>query len=125
MNQITLEYIYKVHEEIINSTGGLHGVRDSNLLESSINNIYQTFDSVELYPTILDKAASLCYSLIQNHAFNDGNKRLGINILQVYLHLNGYKLFVTDEELIDLGLGIASSKYDKEYIKSWIIKHKI
>lgn len=122
--KITVEYICKAHYEIIKMTGGSQGLRDTKLLESLVNGVYQTFDSKELYPTIVDKAAFLCFSLIQNHAFVDGNKRIGINIMQVFLHMNGYKISANDDELIDLGLGVATSKYNKDAIKEWIIRHK-
>ena len=89
---LTKEQIISMHELLIERTGGLNGVKDYGLLESAINNPFQTFMGKELYPTIQRKAANLCYSLINNHAFNDGNKRIGILAMLTFLELNGMQL---------------------------------
>ena len=77
-----------------------------------------------MYPTKEDKAAYLAFGIIKNHPFNDGNKRTGIGLMLTFLVTNGIKLKVTNEELIDLGVGIADSRYSQIYIKEWIIKHE-
>ncbi len=124
MNKITPEYVFKAHYEIIKLTGGRHGIINGGLVESAVNGIYQTFDSKELYPTIEDKAAMLCYSLIKNHAFEDGNKRTGVNMMFTFLSFNNYTITTNNKELADLGLGVANSEYDREYIINWIRCHK-
>lgn len=95
------------------------------LLDSSANSIYATFDKTELYPTNISKAAQLCYSLIKNHAFKDGNKRIGIASMLAFLTLKNIKLLFTQEELIDLGLGVASGNLLFQDIFNWPEKHKI
>lgn len=95
------------------------------LLESAINNIYSTFDDVELYPTIVEKATRLCFSLIKNHAFSDGNKRIGIASMLCFLHLNNIKLKYTQRELIDIGLGCAKNKIDYVELLKWVEEHII
>lgn len=122
--RITVEYVIAAQKKLIELTGGTPGIRDLGLIESAVNGIYQTFDFVELYPTIEDKAARLCFSLIENHGFVDGNKRIGVSILQTFLILNNYHLDITDKELYELGKGIAESKYDLKSIKDWIQIHK-
>ena len=89
-----------------------------------MNSPFQTFDSKELYPDILDKAAQLCYSVIENHPFLDGNKRIGVHLMLLFLELNNIQINYTQKELIDFGYGVASGKISKEEIKEWIQLHK-
>ena len=81
--------VVKIHSSLIARTGGMDGVRDKGLLDSALKSPFQTFGSKELYPDIYDKAAQLCYSLIENHPFADGNKRLGVHLTLLLLHMNG------------------------------------
>lgn len=124
MNFFSEEQILKIHSSLITKTGGIDGVREYNLLDSSLKSVFQTFDGKELYPSILDKAAQLCYSLIENHPFLDGNKRIGIHLTLLFLKINGINLNYSQEELIDLGLGIASGKIGKNEIKYWFVEHR-
>jgi len=120
---LTKEQILAMHELMLNKTGGLKGIRDQNLLDSAINSPFQTFAGEELYPTIHKKAACLCYGLINNHSFHDGNKRIGILVMMTFMELNGLEIICSNEELIELGLGIASGKIGQENILIWLIKH--
>lgn len=117
------EQIIIMHTMLIKQTGGLDGIRDEGLLDSAINSPFQTFAGEELYPTVQKKAACLCYSLVNNHTFNDANKRIGILAMMTYMGLNNLEVECTDEELINLGLNIASGKTGQEEILSWIIAH--
>lgn len=119
-----LEQVVKLHSSLIAKTGGMDGIRDENLLDSALNSLFQTFDDNELYPDIFDKAAQLCYSLVENHPFADGNKRTGVHLTLLFLKLNGEKIEYTQSELIDFGLGIASGKMTKDSIKEWLLNHK-
>ncbi len=119
---ISKEQVLKIHSSLIKETGGIDGIRDENLLESALNSPFQTFDSKELYPEILDKAAQLSYSIIKNHPFLDGNKRIGTHIMLVFLALNNTRLTYTQKELIDFGLKVADSSLSKGEIKNWIEK---
>lgn len=119
------EKVLLLQQLIIESSGGTAGVRDFNLLDSALNNCFHTFDGAELYPTKEEKAASLGYSLISNHAFMDGNKRIGVMVMLSFLELNGIKLSFTDDELIFLGLGVADGSLKQDYILKWIKEHKI
>ena len=123
MNFFSDEQILRIHSSLITKTGGIDGVRAYNLLDSSLKSIFQTFDGKELYPSILDKAAQLCYSLIENHPFLDGNKRIGVHLMLIFLKINGIDLNYTQEELIDFGLKIASGKMKKDEIKEWFVNH--
>lgn len=119
-----LEQVVKLHSSLIAKTGGMDGIRDENLLDSALNSLFQTFDGNELYPDIFDKASQLCYSLVENHPFADGNKRIGVHLTLLFLKLNGENIEYTQSELIDFGLGIASGKMTKDSIKKWLLNHK-
>ena len=118
------EQVVKLHSSLIEQTGGIDGVRDKNLLDSALKVPFQTFEGNNLYPDILDKASQLCYSLIANHPFVDGNKRIGVHLTLLLLKLNAIELDYSQQELIDFGFGVASGKMSKNDIKEWIIEHK-
>ena len=119
------EKVLLLQQLIIQETGGSLGVRDVNLLNSAIESCYQTFDKKELYPTKEEKCAKLCFSLISNHAFLDGNKRVGVLVMLSFLAINGVSLSYIDEELIDIGLDLASGKMEYEDLLEWIHCHKV
>lgn len=121
---LNIAEVVKLHSKLINKTGGSDGIRDMNMLESAVASVEARFGGYEKYPTIEEKAARLCFSLISNHAFIDGNKRIGIFVMLVTLELNDIKLNFTQAELIDLGLGVASHKYDYDDIYEWVIEHE-
>lgn len=117
--------ILLLHQLMAQATGGDVGVRDEALLESAIENIYATFDGVELYPTKEEKAARLGFSLISNHAFVDGNKRIGMYVMISFLELNGIQIDATNDSVADLGLSVADGSADYNDILEWIYKHKV
>ena len=118
------EQVVKIHSSLITKTGGMDGIRDKNLLDSALKSPFQTFGGRELYPDIFDKAAQLCYSLVENHPFADGNKRIGVHLTLLFLKLNNVTISYSQAELIDFGLGIASGKMDKGEIKDWLLRHR-
>ena len=107
MIRLTVNDIMLLHEKIIDKTGGIKGVRDVGLLELAVNSPFVSFDGEDLYKTVEEKAKQLCNSLIRNHPFLDGNKRIGILAMLVFLDLNGKRLNITNEEIISLGLNAA------------------
>ncbi len=125
MIRFSKEKVLLLHQLMTEATGGDVGVRDEALLESAIENVYSTFDGVELYPSKEEKAARLAFSLISNHAFVDGNKRIGIYIMLSFLELNGVKIEVSNEEIIELGLSVANGSIDYNGILRWIYEHKM
>lgn len=120
---LTKEQIKYLHSKLIQATGGIDGIRDEGLLDSAISAPFQSFGGEELYPTIPRKAARLCYGLIKNHVFLDGNKRIGIYAMLVFLELNGIEIECSDEDLVTLGLEIAAGQYKDEDIVLWIVGH--
>lgn len=123
MIRLTEQQILAVHSMMIEMTGGVDGVRDNSLLDSALNAPFQTFDGKELYPALLSKAAVMCRSIISNHPFVDGNKRTGIHVTLIFLELNGIELQYSQNELIELGFGVASSQLSSDDILKWLIKH--
>ena len=107
MRRLDKEQVLLLHTLLTEQTGGDASLRDAGLLESALASVYQTFDGVELYPTLLDKAARLGFALISNHAFVDGNKRIGVLVMLTFLAVNGVTLQLTDEDVVRIGLGVA------------------
>ncbi|MBQ8539701.1 MAG: type II toxin-antitoxin system death-on-curing family toxin [Ruminococcus sp.] len=124
MIKLTQEQILMLHTELISATGGTDGVRDFGLLSSALNAPFQQFDNKDLFPTIQQKAARLGYGLIKNHAFVDGNKRIGVHTMLVFLEINGISLEYTQKELYTTVLDIASGKADVEELTTWILNHQ-
>lgn len=122
---LSLEQVLLMHKQLIEESGDSDEVRDIGLLKSAINNPFQTFGGVELYPSIQEKAARLCFGIVKNHALVDGNKRLGTHVMLVFLWLNGYTLEYQDEEMINIILDLASGKITADQLMSWIIDHQM
>ena len=110
MKKLSKKQILMLHTQLIQQTGGSDGVRDYNLLDSALENPFQSFGGEELYPTIQAKAARLGYGLIKNHCMIDGNKRFGTHAMLVFLALNGIELKYTQKELYEAILDIAAGK---------------
>lgn len=94
-------------------------------MDSALEGIFQAFGGKELYPSKEEKGACLGYSLISNHAFLDGNKRIGVYVMLTFLEVNGIRLDCTDEELIEIGLGVASGSITYEALLDWILDHEV
>ena len=112
--KFTRDNVLNVYKILVEATGGTVGVRDEGLLLSAIEAPYQTFGGVELFPTTLEKAVRLGFGLVANHPFIDGNKRIGILVMLTFLELNGFNIEFSDDEIIDMALGVASGKYKYE-----------
>lgn len=125
MIKFSKEKVLLLHQIMAEATGGSAGIRDDALLESAIESAYATFDGVELYPSKEEKAARLGFSLISNHAFVDGNKRIGMYIMLSFLDINGVKIEATNEDVVSLGLSVADGSAKYSEILSWIMSHKI
>ena len=106
------------------ATGGSDGIRSMDLLESALEGAFATFGGEELYPTLEEKGARLGFSLISNHAFIDGNNRIGAFVMLVFLEINGVTLDCTDDDVIAIGLGVAAGKMDYEDLLKWVLGHK-
>lgn len=125
MKKLTKEQILMLHNELIRETGGSGGLRDEGLLDSALNAPFQGFGDVDSFPSLQQKGARLGYGLICNHAFVDGNKRIGAHAMLLFLLLNGIELEYTQNELSDMILDVAAGNLRFEDMVKWIIKHQV
>ena len=123
MRYLSLVEILELHEAIIASTGGARGIRDVGALESAVNQPRLTFDQVDLYPNLVSKAAALCFSLVMNHPFIDGNKRTGHAAMETFLILNGSEIDADVDKQERLILDLAAGKLTREELTSWLNDH--
>lgn len=123
MKRLNKQQVTKIHSTLISQTGRIHGIRDDGLLESDLNASFQTFDGKDIYKTVQAKETKLGYFLIKNHAFVDGNRRIGILAMITFLKINGIESDCTDEELVELGLGIADGTINDKELLNWIISY--
>ena len=124
MIKLSKEKVLLLHRIMAEETGGSIGLRDAGLLESALNNAYATFGGEELYKTKEEKAASLGFSLISNHAFVDGNKRIGVFVMLTFLEAEGVKMNCTNPDVVDFGLSVASGNMKYDEILDWIKKFR-
>ena len=123
MKKFSKEDIILLHKLLIEQYGGDNRIRDLELLDLSINSPYQTFDGKYLYDGVVKKVVHLCYSLVMNHPFVDGNKRIGAHCLVILLDANNYALSYSQDELIDTIIGIASSNLSEKDLLVWVENH--
>ena len=120
---IQIDEVLAIRERILSESGGRRGVLDFTLLHSAVERPKATFGGVDLYPTLFEKAAALIHSLIQNHPFNDGNKRTALAATVRFLYINGYILDHPVDEIVQFTLKIQNKKYTFQQIANWLEKH--
>lgn len=125
MKMLTKAQILLLHRELLHAFGGRDGVRDDGLLESALLAPFSTFSGEYLYPSIQAKAAQLCFGLVCDHPFVDGNKRTGAHAMLVFLALNGIEVDYTQEGLVEIILAAASGRCRADGILQWILEHQI
>jgi death-on-curing protein len=124
MIKFSREKVLLLHQLITEETGGDHNVRDIALLESALESAFQTFDGQDLYPSKEEKGARIGYALISNHAFVDGNKRIGMYVLLTFLETNGIKIHPTVDDVARVGLAVASGEMKYDDLLEWILENK-
>ncbi len=120
MRYLTVGEVLEIYNRVMEQSGGLVGILDLGALESAVAQPRITFNSEELYPTVVEKASALGYSIIQNHPFVDGNKRAGHAALETFLILNGYEISASVDEQTEIVLGVASGKIDRSTFTNWL-----
>lgn len=123
MRYLTINEVLEIYSRVMQQSGGATGIRDLGRLESAIAQPRMTFGGEELYPTLVEKASALGFSLIQNHPFVDGNKRCGHAAMELFLVLNGYEIDATVVEQVAIILQVASSEMERERFTSWLRAH--
>lgn len=123
MRYLTLEQVLDLHRLVIAQSGGHAGLRDFPGLQSAVAQPRMTFDENDLYPTLAAKASALAHSLIQNHPFIDGNKRIGHAAMEVMLLLNGYEIEAGVDEQEQIILAVASGQLSREELADWVEQH--
>ena len=117
----TLAEVLILHLLVMRQSGGLVGVRDSNALETALAQIRVTFGGKELYPGLLEKAAALCFFIVQGHPFADGNKRTGHAAMETMLQLNGFQIEATEEDQELVMLNVAAGDIGLSAFTTWLI----
>lgn len=123
MRYLTLGEVVTLHRRVVDQSGGAKGIRDLGLLESALAQPKATFDSTDLHPTIIEKAAALGFALAANHPFVDGNKRIGHAAMEVFLLLNGFEIDATVDEQERLMLDIAAGQRHRNELVDWLRLH--
>lgn len=117
---IGFQAVVRIHDRLINLYGGSRGVRDNNLLESALNRPFATFDGIDLYPTASEKAAAIFESLIINHPFMDGNKRIAYALMEVLLREGDLFLTADENEKYNFVIGASTGELRFDDIINWI-----
>jgi death on curing protein len=125
MRYLTTEELIALHAKLIAQSGGSPGLRDRGALESAVAQPEMSFGGEDLYATVAEKAAALGHSLIQNHCFIDGNKRIGHAAMEVFLVLNGYEIEATTDEQEQVILSVASGLIDRGAFSLWLRPHVV
>ena len=125
MIRLSKSQVLLIHDQLISETGGSSGLRDEGILDSALNAPFQTFSGEDVYPSLQQKAARLCFGLVKNHPFVDGNKRIGAHVMLVFLALNGIELQHSQTELSDVILQLAAGELEATDLLHWILAHQI
>ena len=125
MRYLILGEVLELYAGIMGRSGGLMGLRDMGALESALAQPRMTFGGKELYPTLEEKASALGFSLIKNHPFVDGNKRIGHAVMETFLVLNGLEIQAEPSEQEMIILKLASGELEREPFTAWVRKHLV
>ena len=124
MIRFSKEKVLLLHKILAEATGGMSGVRYEAMLDSALESAYAGFGDKEFYPTKEEKGARLGYALISNHAFVDGNKRIGIYVMLSFLEMNGVPVQCSDKELVRIGLSVADGSMEYDELLQWVLDHR-
>jgi len=123
MRFLTLEQVLNLQQRVVEKTGGATGIRDKGILESAIAQPYMTYNGQDLYPSLIEKVAALGFSLINNHPFVDGNKRIGHAAIEVTLLMNGFEIVANIDEQETVILSVAGNDMTRESFLKWLCEH--
>jgi death-on-curing protein len=125
MRALSLQELLDVYQDLMAESGGSPGIRDLGGIESALAQPFATFGGEDLYPTLAEKAAALGFSMIKNHAFVDGNKRIGHAAMETFLFMNGYEIEASVDEQEQIVLSVAAGTMDRDEYSAWVADHLI
>lgn len=125
MRYLSIGEVLELHRQLIQYSRGVSQIRDIGALSSAIAQPRMTYANNELYPSLEEKAAALCFSLVCNHPFVDGNKRVGHAAMETFLFLNGYEIAATVDAAEQIILGVASGQISRNELLLWLKQHLI
>jgi death on curing protein len=125
MCELTVNDVIDLHRQVVEQSGGSFGIRDLGALESAVAQPQMTFGGEDLYPTVVDKAAALGFSLVMNHPFVDGNKRIGHAAMETFLVLNGLEIYASVEDQEQVILSLAAGQMERDSFTAWLKQHVI
>ena len=120
---LTVDEVVALHRLVVDQSGGARGIRDPAGLASAVAQPRMTFDGRDLYPTLVEQAAAIGFSLVSNHPFVDGNKRIGHAAMETFLLLNGLELLATVDEQERIVLGLAEGSVKRAAFTEWVRSH--
>ncbi len=123
MRYLSISEVLELHDRLISSSGGAAGIRDLGALESAVSQPHATFEQQDLYADLVSKAATICFSLVMNHPFVDGNKRVGHAAMETFLILNGSEIECHADEQEQVFLDLAAGKLDRDAFTNWVKEH--
>ena len=123
MRYLTLAHVLELYRQVVEATGGSLGVRDLGGPKSALAQPRMTFGDEDLYPSVAEKAAALAFSLILNHPFIDGNKRVGHAAMETFLVLNGHEIEASVDEQEDVLLRVAAGEMERATFVEWVRTH--
>ena len=123
--QFTIQDIYELHKQLEDEFVLSSGIRDESLLISAVNSPFQTFMGSDLYPSIYDKSAQLCYGIANNHPFTDGNKRTALHSMYVYLIINGFNIIASQQDVENMIIDIAAGNMTNTELVQWLQKNSV
>lgn len=122
---LSLEQVYALHNKALRTAGGTPGVRDAGAVESAVAQPQMTFGGEDFYPTLSDKAAAIGFSLIKNHAFFDGNKRVGHSAMETFLLINGCEIDCDVDEQERIIKSVAAGTTERDEFTEWVRAHTL
>ena len=123
MRYLTLAQVLDLYRTLVKETGGALGIRDLDGVKSALAQPRMTFAGDELYPSVAEKAAALGFSLVMNHPFIDGNKRLGHAAMETFLMLNGYEIDASVDDQESTLLKLAAGELERDQFVNWVREH--
>ena len=117
---LSMAQLLRLHRMQVKAFGGPSGVQDRGRLEAAAARPQMTFDGEDLYPDLPAKAGALMHSIVMNHPFVDGNKRVGVMAAELFLAVNGHMLDVVDDEIVAITMDVAAGTVSAEALAIWL-----